>query len=113
MPTTLDRLKELSELLRSMLFMEDGALQAALDEGFRESPPEWSSRLSRHLWANSLLTDIKNTSELLDERLMPPGAVKTIQAHVKVDPITIHAVTAEEKEALRHAQKETQSDGLE
>jgi hypothetical protein len=109
MPTPLDRLKELSELLRSMLFMEDAALQSALDEGFSESPPDWSNRLPSQYWANSLLADIRNSIELLDERLTPPDAAKTVHASVTMDPISIHVLTPEENEALGRGREAGQS----
>ena len=110
MPTMLDRLKEMNDFLKTMLFMEDDSLHAALDEGFHETPPVWKDRLSRQLWANSLLSSIKSTSELLDERLTPPGTVKTVQASITIGPITTRPLTAEEKEARRRAREASQPD---
>ena len=47
MQTALDRLKEMSEFLRVLLLMDEESLRAAVDEGFRESSPEWRERLPR------------------------------------------------------------------
>lgn len=110
MPTALDRLKELSELLRQLLLMDATTLQSPLEEGFLDSPPEWINRLARARWANRLLLDIKSSSELLDERLTSPGTVKTVRASIKIGPITIRPVTPEEKEELRRAREEGDSE---
>lgn len=110
MQTALDRLKEMSEFLRVLLLMDEEALRAAVDEGFRESSPEWRERLPREYWPTSLLTDIMESSRLLDERLMPPGAVKTTHMSITVGPIEIHPVTDAEEEALRRERDEAQPD---
>lgn len=101
MQTALDRLKEMSEFLRVLLSMDEEALRAAVDEGFRESSPEWRERLPREYWPTSLLTDIAASSNLLDERLTPPGAVKTTHVSITAGPIEIRPVPDAEKEALR------------
>ena len=110
MQTALDRLKEMSEFLRVLLFLDEEALRAAVDEGFRESSPEWRERLPREYWATSLLTDITESSKLLDERLTPPGAVKTTHVSITAGPIEIRPATAAEKEALRRERGDTKPD---
>jgi len=110
MQTALDRLKEMSEFLRTLLFMDEEALWAAVDEGFHESSPEWRARLPREYWPTSLLSDITASSRLLDERLTPPGAVTTTHASITAGPIEIRPVTAAEKEASQPQREDTQPD---
>lgn len=89
---------------------DEEALQTALDEGFRESSPEWRERLPREYWPTSLLTDITESSRLLDERLTPPGAVKTTHVSITAGPIEIHPITDEEKDALRRERDDAEPD---
>jgi hypothetical protein len=106
MSTTLDRLKELSDLLRRLTLMDEDGLHTVLDEGFADSPPVWVERLPQKYWMMSLADDIKNSATLLEERVTPPGTVKTVQASIKIGPITIRPVTPEEKEELGRVREE-------
>ena len=110
MATTLDRLKELSNLLRQLILMDQHSLQTVLDEGFADSLPVWVERLPQRYWMMSLAEDIKNSATLLEERATPPGTAKTIQADIKVGPITIRPVTLEEREELQQVRDEGHSD---
>lgn len=107
MPTALDRLHEMSILLRQLLSLDDDALQATLREAFSQSPPAWVDRLPREYWATSLVGDIQNSSALLDQRLTPPGLVRSVHASANMEPITIRAATPEEKEALRRVREDS------